>query len=189
MYTYIKNYTNSVNSRVVCQEWNSDTYKNVHSSNIDIISTSKQKKQQAALQSSWMYNTVVVRVLHSDWNELVHNMKTSQRRHNETLTDNPRSSNIQRSIILWIKSVIYWQIDVLQAQENTSVTALRHGRYLPSAHTQNDGWCQEHRKQQNSLSLFFFFSCSYFKKETQRELGPPVTISKHIWSSMSVTLC
>lgn len=48
---FAKNYTNSINSRVVCQEWNSDTYKNVHRSNID-ISTSKKKKQQAALQSS-----------------------------------------------------------------------------------------------------------------------------------------
>lgn len=71
-------------------------------------------------------------------------------KHQTYTRDNPGSSNIQSN-----NRVIYWQIDVLQAQENTSVTALRHGRYLLSAHTQNDGWCQEHRKQQNSLFCLF----------------------------------
>lgn len=44
--------------KIVCQEWNSNMYKNVHRSNKDIISTSKQKVQQTDLQSSGAECTV-----------------------------------------------------------------------------------------------------------------------------------
>ncbi len=47
------------------------------------------------------------------------------------------------------------------------------------AHTQNDGWCQEHRKQQNCL-FFVFFHADISRKSHRGSSAPH--ISKHIWS-------
>ncbi len=140
---------------------------------MDIISTSKQKKQQAALQSSCCLGVTFrlkwVSPQYEDISKTQWNMSDLHERHIKYL----RSSNIHQR-----KSVTYWQADVLQAQENTSVTALRHGRYLLSSHS-DDGWCQEHRKQQNCL-FFVFFHADISRKSHRGSSAPH--ISKHIWS-------
>lgn len=131
-----------------------------------------------------MYNTVVVRVLHSDRHERVYDMKASQK-HNETqqtqtdsISHNPPHSRAQ----------IYKQKRHLLAGRcvtstmNTSGTVLRHGRSLLSALTQNDGWCQEHIES-SKVCLFFcfciFFMQIYLERVTERAQPSLYYIQKH----------